>query len=150
MLSGKSEEQRVKVVIDTVVFLRSLIKPRGYNSEAVKRIGEYELLVSEDILKEVLDVLHRSSLKKKYDPSGIITISNILNILSDATLVKPSQRIEVCRDPHDNKFIECAIAAGADYIVSGDEDLLSIKEYKNTKIVSIDIFLKILDNLSKK
>ena len=137
----------VKVVIDTVIFVRSLLKPRGYNSKIVKRVNEYELFVSEDILKEVVDVLHRSSLKKKYDPSGIITISEILDILSEAAVVTPSQKVNVCRDQHDNKFIECAVAAGADYIVSGDDDLLDIKEYGKIKIVSADAFLQILDNL---
>lgn len=139
----------VRVVIDTVIFVRSLLKPRGYNSEIVKRVNEYELFVSEDILKEVVDVLHRSSLKKKYDPSGIIAISDILDILSDAAVVTPSQKVNVCRDQHDNKFIECAIAAGADYIVSEDEDLLIIKEYGKIKIVSADAFLQILDSLPK-
>lgn len=139
----------VRVVIDTVIFVRSLLKPRGYNSEIVKRVNEYELFVSEDILKEVVDVLHRSSLKKKYDPSDTISISDILDILSDAAVVTPSQKVNVCRDQHDNKFIECAIAAGADYIVSEDEDLLIIKEYGKIKIVSADAFLQILDNLSQ-
>lgn len=148
MPSERSERQRVKVVIDTVIFIRALINPRGYNSEIVRRIDEFELFISEDILKELLDVLYRSNLKKKYDPSGNITISDILNILSEATIITPSQKIEICRDPHDNKFIECAIAAGANYIISGDEDLLNIKEYGNVKIIRIDTFLKILDSLS--
>ncbi len=137
----------IKAVIDTVIFVRALIKPAGYNSEIIKRIDEYELFVSADILKELLDVLHRSGLKKKYDPSGIISISDILNILSDATIITPSQKVEICRDPHDNKFIECAVAANVDFIISGDEDLLSIREYEKIKIVRIDTFLKILDNL---
>lgn len=150
MPSGKSERRMIKVVLDTVILVRSLIKPRGYNAEIIKRINEYELFVSEDILKEAVDVLHRSSLKKKYDPSGIIAISDILDILSEAEVIAPSQKFNLCRDPYDNKFIECAFAADADYIVSGDEDLLAIKEYGKIKIVTADAFLRILDNLSLK
>lgn len=59
MPSERPERQRVKVVIDTVIFIRALIKPRGYNSEIVRRIDEFELFISEDILKELLDVLYR-------------------------------------------------------------------------------------------
>jgi len=150
MPSEKSEKRMVKVVLDTVIIVRSLIKPRGYNSEIIKRVNEYELFVSEDMLKEAVDVLHRSSLKKKYDPSGIIAISDILDVLSEATLVTPSHKINICRDPHDNKFIECAVTAGADYIVSGDEDLLTLKEYEKVKIITADAFLNILNNLSLK
>jgi predicted nucleic acid-binding protein len=112
----------IKPVFDTVILVRSLIKPRGYNSEIIKRVNEYELFVSEDIL----------------------------DILSEAEVIAPSQKFNLCRDPHDNKFIECAFAADADYIVSGDEDLLAIKEYGKIKIVTADAFLRILDNLSPK
>lgn len=53
--------------------------------------------------------------------------------------------ISVCRDPKDNKFLECAELAQVDLIVSGDEDLLALKTYNNIKIVkSIDV-LKLLD-----
>ena len=50
----------------------------------------------------------------------------------------------VKKDPSDNKFIECAIAANADYLVSGDEHLLEIGRYQDTRIVSVREFLQIL------
>ena len=52
--------------------------------------------------------------------------------------------IKACRDDKDNKFLECAILAKADYIVSGDEDLLVLKKYENIKIVkSLEVMNKI-------
>ncbi len=49
--------------------------------------------------------------------------------------------MEICRDPDDNKFIDCACDAKCIYIVSGDKDLLSVKKYNNVKIVTVAEFL---------
>ena len=49
---------------------------------------------------------------------------------------------KICRDSQDDKFIACAVAAQADYIVSGDEDLLVLKKYEQIKIISASEFLK--------
>ncbi|MCR4779446.1 MAG: putative toxin-antitoxin system toxin component, PIN family [Lachnospiraceae bacterium] len=52
-----------------------------------------------------------------------------------------SYHVEICRDPDDNKFIDCACDAKCIYIVSGDKDLLSVKKYNNVKIVTVAEFL---------
>jgi predicted nucleic acid-binding protein len=60
--------------------------------------------------------------------------------------VSPTRRIMgVCRDPNDDKYIECAIAAGAGYIISGDRDLLVLKEYGGVKIVNARDYLNIVE-----
>ena len=55
-------------------------------------------------------------------------------------LVSPTTRLEVCRDPDDDKFIECAVDARALYIVSGDKDLLDIKSFEGVEIVTATEF----------
>ena len=57
-------------------------------------------------------------------------------------VVETSSNVEVCRDPDDNKFLECAVDAGCLYIVSGDKDLLSIGEYEGVQILTASDFLK--------
>ena len=52
--------------------------------------------------------------------------------------------MKVCRDPDDDKFISCAIDGQCYYIVSGDKDLLSLKEQQQVKIVTVSEFLDIL------
>jgi predicted nucleic acid-binding protein len=51
----------------------------------------------------------------------------------------------VCRDPDDDKFIACALAASADFIVSGDKDLCDIAKYRSVKIVRASDLLKMID-----
>lgn len=49
-------------------------------------------------------------------------------------MVSPTNPVMVCRDPDDNKFLEAAIAAEAEYIVTGDKDLRDLDEYEGVKI----------------
>jgi len=66
----------------------------------------------------------------------IISVSHIV--------IGPKRDIKICRDPKDNMFLECAENAKADYIVSGDNDLLLLKQYKNIKIIRTSDILKII------
>ena len=56
--------------------------------------------------------------------------------MASLDIVDPVTRVEVCRDPDDNKFISCAIDSRALYVVSGDKDLLVIGEYDGVDIVT--------------
>ncbi|MBR3355647.1 MAG: putative toxin-antitoxin system toxin component, PIN family [Oscillospiraceae bacterium] len=57
------------------------------------------------------------------------------------SVIEPSSHVRVCRDPDDNKFIECALDGQCNYIVSGDKDLLDIRHYKNIRIITVSEFL---------
>ena len=62
-------------------------------------------------------------------------------IISACTIIETHSEIAVCRDPDDDKFIECAVDAQCVYIVSGDKDLLAVEEYEGIKIVTVTDFL---------
>jgi uncharacterized protein len=70
-------------------------------------------------------------------------LASILALRGDLVMI--GERIRVCRDPNDDFLIETAVAGGADYLVTGDEDLLSLKEYRGVPIVRLYDFLAILD-----
>lgn len=55
----------------------------------------------------------------------------------------PKAQVAICRDPKDNKFLEAALAASADFIISGDRDLISLKKFRNTRIITPVRFLKL-------
>jgi putative PIN family toxin of toxin-antitoxin system len=94
---------------------------------------------------KILEVLHRDYIYDKYGLSEEI-VDNIAAFLYEGTvLTEDSYEIpKVKKDPDDNKFIACAIEGEADYIVSGDGHLLSLKHYKGIQIVDANGFLKIL------
>ena len=68
---------------------------------------------------------------------------NELNEIINSMIILPSHsHIEACRDPDDNKFIECAIDNRCIYIVSGDKDLLILEQYEDIGILTVSEFLE--------
>ncbi len=64
------------------------------------------------------------------------------NFLEDVHLINPKEKIFVCRDPKDNMILELAVAGNADFIVTGDQDLLTLNPFRKIKIVNPVNFLK--------
>ncbi len=60
-----------------------------------------------------------------------------------AVVVRPQSRVSVCRDEDDNRVLECALDGCAAYVITGDEDLLVLGEFRGIKIVSVSDFLKL-------
>ena|SRR3989344_1408582 len=137
----------LRVVFDTVVFVRSLINPHGRWGELVFRHhNRYQLVISRPIVKEILEVLHRPEIVKKFQTDINLDLETVIGLLGRAPVVEISKISPVSRDPKDNIFIATAERAEADYLVSEDEDLLSLKNYKKIQIVSSLDFLHILSS----
>ena len=136
----------IKAVFDTVVFVRSLINPYGRWGELVfKYPDKYQLFVSQPIVEEYLEVLHRPELTGKFKTLLALDLEKIIELVGQAPVVNISTIASASRDQKDNKFLATASSAGADYLVSEDKDLLDLKEYRGTKIISALDFLYILD-----
>ena len=97
------------------------------------------------MIKEILSVLYRPALRERFPAMAEpAELERVLSLLEQAEVVEPDQQLAVCRDPSDNKFFECAVAGGADYIVSEDRDILDVGEYVSIKTVSAEEFMALL------
>jgi putative PIN family toxin of toxin-antitoxin system len=104
------------------------------------------ILTSEEIVAEISHVLTYPKLKKTYPAAGLRREELIEMVLKTGKFIKVTKKVKAVQEhPADGKFIECASAAGADYIVSGDKHLLKIGYYKKTQILSVNEFLQILE-----
>jgi putative PIN family toxin of toxin-antitoxin system len=130
----------VKVVFDTNVLVSALVFPGGRGEQALQRILEErdELVLSKAILDELLGVLAR---KFARDAEELARAALLLGEL--ATLVKPGRRLKVLRDDPDNRVLECAAAGAAALIVTGDRELLDLKEYGGVWIVSLRDYVEL-------
>jgi uncharacterized protein len=136
---------RTSVVIDTVVFVRSLLNPYSAPGRLIfAHAQEYRLILSAPIVREILEVLKRPEITRKIRFVAGMDTRRVLDLLSQAELVELSDIPAVSRDPNDDKFIATAVLGGAEYIVSEDRDLLDIGEYQGIKIIDVATFLKIL------
>ena len=135
----------LRIVFDTVVFVRSLINPYGKSGKIVfSHNKSYQLFVSEPIITEIIEVLHRPELTAKFQKLKDMDLSVILELLAQAPTVEISKIPQASRDPKDNVFIATALEAKADYLITEDNDLLILNEYKGVKIINTDTFLHLL------
>jgi hypothetical protein len=127
----------LRVVLDTNVLVSGLImlgKPRELLSIIARR--EATLVLSKEILNEFTKVMRRNKLTEYVTEEQIERF--IENIERIAEFVELKSHLEVVNDPKDDIVINTAIDGRADLIVSGDHHLLSLKEFRGIKIVSVD------------
>src|SRR3990172_175323 len=133
----------VHAVYDTNVLISTLIsrgKPRELWNEVLE--GKIRLELSNELLKEFNEVIVRPEFKKYLRRSSLTRFRRILLQKANITRVKV-RFAQITEDADDNIVFEAAYSSGAEYIVSGDNDLLRLKEFKGIKIVTVDEMLKI-------
>lgn len=137
-----------RAVVDTNILIRALIKPRSTVGPVLTRLaeGEYVIVYSELILDELIAKLALPRIRAKYaiDDQTIETTVALLALRGE--LVHPTRSVKVCRDPKDDMLIEAALAGNAEYLVTGDEDLLVLKKYETVRMVTPRTFLAALQN----
>lgn len=128
----------MRVVLDTNIFISMALGGIVSKIDDGWKAEKFTLLVSDEIVSEYLNVLQRPKLHLSAS-----TISAIVNrIYRRAEFVMAIEKITVVKsDPTDNKFLEAAIAGRAEAIVSGDNHLLELKEFRAIPILSAREFL---------
>ena len=132
-----------RVVIDTNVLISYLLLPDSPANRAVRHLfRESKILTSDDMLKELAVVLARS----KFD--NYISLNDRRNFLRKfiriSEVVTVTKRIQACRDPKDDKYLELAVNGDAGLIMSGDKDLLVLHPYGDVAIISPRHYLEYL------
>jgi len=134
----------LKVVLDTNVLISAILfggKPRQILEKAIR--GEIRLCLSQPILEELKGVLQRS----KFDYSAEMIQVILTELTGIADFVNPSKTIDVVyEDPDDNRILECAVEAEANYIITGDSHLLKLIRYRNIEVLNAGAFLEKLSS----
>jgi putative PIN family toxin of toxin-antitoxin system len=111
----------LRAVVDTNVLVSALIRRQGVPGQVLQHLrnGNFTILYSVPRMVELVDVLSRAHIQSKYhiQSDDIIALINLIRLRGE--LVSPNQKIEVSRDPEDNRFLEAALEGKADFIVSG-------------------------------
>ena len=138
-----------RAVVDTDILIRALIKPQGTVGPVLTRLrnGDYTLLYAELLLDELVAKLALPRIRDKYHLTDDDVETVLALILLRGESVVPQRRITACRDPKDNIVLEVAVAGEADYIVTGDNDLLVLHPFEGIPIVGPAKFLKALETI---
>ncbi|MBI4181599.1 MAG: putative toxin-antitoxin system toxin component, PIN family [Candidatus Aenigmarchaeota archaeon] len=128
----------IRVVLDTNILI-SAVFWRGRPYEILKHGigGKYTLIASVEILEELID-----RLKNKFGFPDMELLMYVDILLSHVHLVQKTSAVTACRDPKDNKILETALDGNAHYIVTGDPDLLVLKQFQGISIMTASEFLE--------
>ncbi|HSW09765.1 MAG TPA: putative toxin-antitoxin system toxin component, PIN family [Bacillota bacterium] len=135
----------MKVVLETNVLISGLLVPGGLPGRIIDlwTDGAIEVALSSELLQEYLSVLARPRFDSIASPSERRRIVEGLLSLTNTGVVVPRVRVEAVKeDPTDNAVLSCAIEAGADFVISGDQHLLRLKGHLGIPIVSPAAFLQ--------
>jgi uncharacterized protein len=133
-----------RIVIDTNVFVSSVLGGRLAVITDLWRNGQFTLIVSHEIVREYIEVLRRPKLRLL--SSHIDAVAAF--VLQRAEFVTPTTQVTiVTADPDDNKFLEAAVAGQAEYLVSGDHHLLDFGAHQGIRIVTAREFIDLLQAL---
>ncbi len=137
----------MQVVLDTNVIISAALSRHSSPDLILRawRRGAFQLIASQPLLEELEIVLARPHIAERLGWSEGQLRAFITELSEHALIVAPEGRLQVVQaDPADNRLLEAAVAAGADYIVSGDQHLLDLQSYEEIPIVTPARFVAVL------
>lgn len=130
-----------KIVFDTNVLVSALLfKTSSSRLAYEKALLNHQIICSLECYKELVEVLSRPKFSKYF--SEIDKSIFLINYYHSTQFVKVNMVVEDCRDEKDNKFLALAFEHSSDFIISGDNDLLTLNPYRNIPIISPNQFLE--------
>ena len=138
----------LRAVLDANVMISALIQPKGASGRILTSLLErnsFEMVVSPSILAELRLSLSYPKVRKYIKTSDEDLDLWVASIELIAQPVDGNLRIDaVAADPDDNKYIEAAVEGLAQFVVTGDKHLLSLKSYENIRIITPRVFVDLL------
>ncbi len=130
----------MKAVYDTNVFVSAFVVPgsKGEQAFVLARRRQVELYSSIPVLTETAGILRRKFHQPEEDVQAALKVMG-----RAATIVRPLRKVTVLKDLPDNRILECAFAAQAEVIVSGDRHLLDLKQFEGIPILRLADFLRL-------
>ena len=126
--------KNIKVIFDTNIWISFLIGRRLSKIKQLISKGNITIITTEQLLKEITLVTNREKVKKYFPKESVHELIEFLETISIKVEIKPLHFVS--RDPKDNFLLDLIDFSKADYLVTGDKDLLVLNPFKNTKIVS--------------
>jgi len=137
----------MRVVLDANVYVSALVGARGAPKQIIDlwHAEAFELLTSDAILDEIERVLNYPKIAELHKLTEAERRELITLLREESHVVHPAQSLHISPDEADNRYIECAVAGAADYLVTGDKKhLLPLGVHEGIQIVSPAVFLSLL------
>ena len=130
-------------MFDANAVVSAALKVESVPEQALRLARDWaQIYLSSPVLAEIEEVLNRRKFLKSISLERRFYILGLLT--GRGRFVTPSERVSVCRDPGDNMYLELALAANTDFLVSGDNDLLALDPWRGIRIVRPAEFVQLL------
>jgi len=141
-----------KILIDTNVWVSAFLNPSGYPAKIITAWLEdkIQIVISMSLLKEILNVLQRPRIQKKYKYSAEEIKTYLDLIFQRAEKIEPAGNINLCRDTRDNIVLETALSGQAKYLVTRDDDikrdpdLIQAMSKSGIEVITVSRFLEVI------
>lgn len=130
--------KKLRIIIDTNLWISFLLTRRLSFLDNLLEGGKITLIFSQELLTEFLEVVKRPKFKKFFGETELELLLEIIE--QSADFIPVTSTVNVCRDVKDNFLLALARDGSANYLITGDKDLLVIKQFGKTKIVTIAEF----------
>ncbi|HRZ97014.1 MAG TPA: putative toxin-antitoxin system toxin component, PIN family [Paludibacter sp.] len=125
----------LKIIIDTNLWISFLLTKQFSFLDKLLAKKKVRLIFSDELLAEFLEVVKRPKLSKYFDYKDLELLIECINQYGEFYSV--NSKVEICRDEKDNFLLALAKESKANYLITGDKDLLILKKFENTEIITI-------------
>lgn len=133
------QKNPTRIIIDTNHWVSFLISKDYSKLDEIIFAQKVQLVFSQELLDEFLEVASRPKFRRFFATKDIEEILETIDEYAD--FVKVKSKIELCRDPKDNFLLSLSADGKADYLLTGDKDLLDLVNFGKTEILTISQFL---------
>jgi putative PIN family toxin of toxin-antitoxin system len=127
-----------RIIIDTNLWISFLLSKQFSFLDELLTKQSVQLVFSQELLSEFLDVVNRPKLKKYFSDESVAMVLELIDQYAEFVVVTSS--VDVCRDSKDNFLLSLAKDGSVDFLITGDQDLLVIESFVNTEILTISEF----------
>jgi putative PIN family toxin of toxin-antitoxin system len=132
----------IRVVVDTNVMVSFLIGKRLRKMKDKLSDASIKLILTDQLINELKLVTSRPKFRKYFNKQDVVEFIELISIIGLSYTIQDIPKI--CRDSKDNFLLSLCVIGEVDFLVTGDNDLLDLQEYKGTKIIMASEFEKIL------
>ncbi|QEC54835.1 putative toxin-antitoxin system toxin component, PIN family [Flavisolibacter ginsenosidimutans] len=132
-------EEKHRIVVDTNLWISFLLTRDFSKLDRLLSTGRTILLISQELLEEIVEVAERPKFKKYFDLFELTEL--LVNLKQKAEFVQVRSHVNVCRDEKDNFLLSLAIDGSATHVLTGDKDLLVLHPFGEIEILTIADYL---------
>jgi len=129
-----------RIILDTNLWISFLISKKFNQIDKLIENKRIILIFSNELLEEFIDVVSRPKFKKYFSKKDIEKILEYFDHFGE--LVKVKSDVKICRDEKDNFLLNLSVDSNANYLITGDKDLLILEKIENTTILTFSEFIE--------